>query len=259
MSAFANATAGAFFSSRAFWGPVTATLDWCEANYQFSRYIAESANTFSNLFTIALAAFGGYQSLSQGLPSRYLAGWTGFALVGIGSFIFHATLLFEAQLMDELPMIYVASYCCSMLFDTSRGFNFKGSNAQQLVVGSVMFDILFTWSYYLSRDPVYHQAVFASIMFTNIFRTTYLLRNDEIGKRLPPGPRSAITRLFASGAATFALGFFVWNLDNIFCSTVTRWKTSVGWPIAFILEGHSWWHVLTATGTYLMLVGNSYL
>ncbi len=106
MSAFANATAGAFFSSRAFWGPVTATLDWCEvsprfsvypgshlcrpraqssshtslppwqANYQFSRYIAESANTFSNLFTIALAAFGGYQSLSQGLPSRYLAGWT---------------------------------------------------------------------------------------------------------------------------------------------------------------------------------------
>lgn len=104
MSAFANATAGAFFSSRAFWGPVTATLDWCEvsprfavypgshplplscahtlplppwqANYQFSRYIAESANTFSNLFTIALAAFGGFQSLSQGLPSRYLAGWT---------------------------------------------------------------------------------------------------------------------------------------------------------------------------------------
>ncbi len=103
--------------------------------------------------------------------------------------------------------------------------------------------MLFRWtraefdSSYLSRDPVYHQAVFASIMFTNIFRTMYLLRNDEIGKRLPPAPRSAITRLFLSGAATFALGFFVWNLDNIFCSTVTRWKTSVGWPVAFLLEG----------------------
>lgn len=38
MSAFANATAGAFFSSRAFWGPVTATLDWCEVSPRFAVY-----------------------------------------------------------------------------------------------------------------------------------------------------------------------------------------------------------------------------
>ncbi|KAI0673761.1 alkaline phytoceramidase [Trametes maxima] len=257
MSAFANHTAGAFFSSRAFWGPVTATLDWCEANYQFSRYIAESANTFSNLVTIALAVFGAWQSVSENLPLRYLAGWAGFALVGIGSFIFHATLLFEAQLMDELPMIYVASYCCAILFDTSRGFSLRNSNGVQLSVIFVVFNVLFTWSYYLSRDPVYHQAIFASIMFTTLFRTLYLLRNGEIAKLLPPGPRSNITRLFLSGAGTFAFGFFVWNLDNIFCSTVTRWKQSIGWPVAFVLEGHSWWHILTATGTYLMLIGNT--
>ncbi|KAI0640039.1 alkaline phytoceramidase [Trametes polyzona] len=257
MSAFANATAGAFFSSRAFWGPVTATLDWCEANYQFSRYIAEAANTFSNLFTVALAAYGAWQSVSEGLPLRYLAGWTGFALVGIGSFIFHATLRFEAQLMDELPMIYVASYCCAMLFDTARGFGLRNSNAPQLAAIFVAFNVLFTWSYYLSRDPVYHQVVFAGIMFTTLFRTLHLLHDDDIAKRLPAGPRAAVTRLFLSGAATFAFGFLVWNLDNIFCSTVTRWKASVGWPTAFVLEGHSWWHILTATGTYLMLVGNS--
>ncbi|KAI0828885.1 alkaline phytoceramidase [Trametes gibbosa] len=258
MVGFANATAGAFISSRPFWGPVTATLDWCEANYQFSRYIAEVANTFSNLFTIVLAAYGACRSISEGLPSRYLAGWTGFALVGIGSFIFHATLLFEAQLMDELPMVYVASYCCAMLFDTSRGFAWKGSNAPQLAAVFVVFNISFTWSYYLSRDPVYHQVVFAGIMFFSLFRTIYLLRNDEIRKRLPPEPRSTITHLFRSGAITFAAGFLVWNLDNIFCSTFTGWKTSVGWPVAFILEGHSWWHILTAMGTYLLLVANSY-
>ncbi|KAI0778801.1 alkaline phytoceramidase [Trametes elegans] len=257
MSAFANATTSAFLSSRGFWGPVTATLDWCEANYQFSRYVAETANTFSNLVTIGLAAYGAWQSVSEKLPARYLAGWSGFALVGIGSFIFHATLLFEAQLMDELPMIYVASYCCAVLFDTSRGFSFRNSNALQLSVIFVVFNILFTWSYYLSRDPVYHQAVFASIMFITLFRTIYLLRNGDIAKKLPPGPRATVTRFFSSGAGTFAFGFFVWNLDNIFCSTVTRWRNLVGWPAAFLLEGHSWWHILTATGTYLMLVGNT--
>ncbi|KAI0354581.1 alkaline phytoceramidase [Trametes cingulata] len=257
MSAYANATAGAFFSSRAFWGPVTATLDWCEANYQFSRYIAETANTFSNLFTVGLALYGAAQSVSENLPPRYLAGWAGFALVGIGSFTFHATLLFEAQLMDELPMIYVASYCTVILFDTSKGFSLRNSNALSLSIIFVAFNVLFTWSYYLSRDPVYHQVAFAGIMLMTLFRTIYLLRNGEISKRLPPGPRATVTRLFSSGAATFAFGFFVWNLDNIFCSTVTRWKHTIGWPAAFILEGHSWWHLLTAAGTYLMLIGNT--
>ncbi|OSD03320.1 aPHC-domain-containing protein [Trametes coccinea BRFM310] len=146
MTALANATAGAFFSSRAFWGPVTATLDWCEANYQFSRYIAEAANTFSNVYTIGLAVYGAFYAVHAKLPPRYLVGWMGFALVGIGSFIFHATLLFEAQLMDELPMVYVASYCCAILFDTSRGFSLRDPHALQLSVIFVVFNILFTWS-----------------------------------------------------------------------------------------------------------------
>ncbi|KAI0654509.1 alkaline phytoceramidase [Cubamyces menziesii] len=243
MAAFANVTAGAFLSSRAFWGPVTATLDWCEANYQFSRYIAEAANTFSNLFTVALAVYGSWQSVSEKLPPRYLAGWMGFALVGIGSFIFHATLLFEAQLMDELPMVYVASYCCAILFDTSHGFSFRDSNALRLSIIFIAFNALFTWSYYLSRDPVYHQVVFAGIMFTTLFRTLYLLRNGEIAQRLPLGPRSAVTRLFLTGAGTFAFGFLIWNLDNVFCSTVTHWKNSIGWPAAFVLEGKHIRHI----------------
>ena len=70
----------------------------------------------------------------------------GFALVGIGSFIFHATLTYEAQLMDELPMIYVASYSCAMLFDTSRGFSLRESNALQLGAIFSALNISFTLS-----------------------------------------------------------------------------------------------------------------
>ncbi|RPD57100.1 alkaline phytoceramidase [Lentinus tigrinus ALCF2SS1-6] len=254
-----NHSANPFLAGQAFWGPVTATLDWCEANYQFSRYIAEAANTFSNIFTVALAVYGAAQSVSEKLPPRYLAGYAGFALVGIGSFIFHATLLFEAQLMDELPMIYVASYCCAILFDTSRGFSLKDSNAKELGIIFAVFNVLFTWSYYVSRNPLYHQFVFAGLLFVTTFRTIYLLRNGDISKRLPQALRSSVARLFSYGAGTFAFGFLVWNLDNIFCSYITRWKNAVGWPAAFLLEGHSWWHILTALGTYLMLIGNTYL
>ena len=113
-------------------------------------------------------------------------------------------------------------------------------------------------------------------MFTNVFRTIYILRNEPYQSTISPQDRKTISRLFGSGAATFAAGFFIWNLDNIFCSRLTAWKELFGWPGAFLLEGHSWWHILTvsniwshlptysltvglwqATGTYLMLVGNT--
>ena len=81
------------------WGPVTATIDWCEvshdlhpaphyrhpfttyplillqANYQFSPFVAEMANSFSNLITMFLGLYGGYVALQQKLPMRYSIGF----------------------------------------------------------------------------------------------------------------------------------------------------------------------------------------
>ena len=68
-------------------------------------------------------------------------------------------------------------------------------------------------------------------------RTVHLLRDPEIAKRVPEHVKSTVARLFGTGAATFAFGFFIWNLDNVFCETITRWKHAVGWPAAFVLEG----------------------
>lgn len=241
-----------------FWGPVTATLDWCEANYQFTHYVAETANTFSNLFTMGMALYGAQQVNAASLPGRYLAGYTGFALVGLGSFIFHATLLYEAQLADELPMIYVATYCLAILFDCSPGFSLTSPKALFLTALYFVFNIFFTWSYAVYRNPVFHQAVFAAIMFVTAFRTYYLLRFAPMSAQIPAALKTSIAKIFGCGAGIFAFGFLVWNLDNIFCNTLTGWKQSIGWPAAFVLEGHSWWHVFTALGTYLMIIGNTY-
>ena len=68
----------------------------------------------------------------------------GFALVGIGSFIFHATLLYSAQLADELPMIYVASYCCAVLFDTQPGYDLNNAKSLGIIMFTVALNVLFT-------------------------------------------------------------------------------------------------------------------
>jgi dihydroceramidase len=90
---------------------------------------------------------------------------------------------------------------------------------------------------------------------------TYLLRWSDAAKRIPATSKRTITQLFGTGALLFGFGFFIWNMDNIFCDFLIVKKLSIGWPFAFLLEGgsnlsalfskvdssvgHSWWHVFT--------------
>lgn len=168
-----------------FWGPVTATLDWCEVskaqqshtlisrhiqlNLGIGRQITSSQDMWQRLRIHSLIFS---QSASHTMEARsstllhyhrdisrvgwcvqgspciltQVAHWAlqGFALVGLGSFIFHATLLYSAQLADELPMIYVASYCCAVLFDTQPGFGIYNVRSIGIIAFLVSFNITFT-------------------------------------------------------------------------------------------------------------------
>ncbi|THV07481.1 alkaline phytoceramidase [Dendrothele bispora CBS 962.96] len=213
------------------------------------------ANSLSNLFTIYFASHAAWCITNERLPARFLVGSIGFLLVGIGSFAFHASLLYEAQLADELPMIYVSSMSLWLLYDYQLGFDLSSAQTKLQVTGLVLFNVLFTWSYFLYRNPVYHQFVFAAIIISCAFRITYLLKWSPVRSRIPDDKKAQVARLFGTGAVTFALGFLIWNLDNVFCDALTKMKPTIGWPAAFLLEGHSWWHFLTGLGTYFMFIG----
>ncbi|KAF8585114.1 alkaline phytoceramidase [Ramaria rubella] len=239
-----------------FWGEVTSTLDWCEHNYQFSSYIAELANTLSNIFTIVLALHGCRKALAQSLPTRYLGSFAGFGLVGIGSFAFHATLLYQAQLADELP-IYVCSQILYVLFETVPRSVKDSRRRKPLAMLVIGFNVAFTIMYSLYRNPIFHQVVFAILMLTVAARATVLSRRAS--SPISVGTRRTIIKIFWTGGISFIFGFLIWNLDNAYCDTLKEWKAEMGWPAAFVLEGHAWWHLLTAVGVYLMLVGVQYL
>jgi hypothetical protein len=87
------------------WGHHTGTIDWCETNYSHSPYIAEFVNTLTNLPSILLGIYGAWHTTQNGIPLRYGLCYLGLSLIGVGSFGFHASLRWEWQLMDELPMV----------------------------------------------------------------------------------------------------------------------------------------------------------
>jgi dihydroceramidase len=69
----------------------------------------------------------------------------------LGSTFFHATLLYEAQLADEPPMIYLASFVLAVPLESEPGFGFKSTYSKFVVAATVIFDMVFTASQYVSN------------------------------------------------------------------------------------------------------------
>jgi len=139
------------------------------------------------------------------VPNRFIFGFAGIGVVGIGSFWFHATLKFQAQLADELPMIWVTSTAIWLLFDHDAGFTFESTRTRLLTVAAVIFNVLFSWSYYINRNPVYHQVVFGILLFTITGRIRYLLVHSTPGKRVPADKKAGYSQNIRPGCCSIRL------------------------------------------------------
>lgn len=234
-----------------FWGKPTSTIDWCEENYVVSQYIAEALNTITNLAFIALAAFAIYSGWRNKLELRFVLSACGFLLVGIGSWLFHMTLKYEFQLLDELPMIYATCIPFWSVFS-----EFKGPEGTLAVGFAVFCGANLLTSIYLSyKDPTIHQAAYAVLNAAIIFRSVFLTQRHVKDQR----SLKQLNWIMAFGILIFLLGYFLWNMDIHFCDLARSTRRSWGMPYGFLLEGHGWWHLFTGTGVYFYLIYLEYL
>ena len=60
---------------------------------------------------------------------------------------------------------------------------------------------------------------------------------SDISRNVPPVVKGKMSKIYQTGLLTFLTGFAIWNVDNIYCGTLTEWKRAIGWPLAFLLEG----------------------
>jgi len=75
-----------------FWGQPSSGVDWCEANYVHSRYVAEFFNTMSSIPMLIVSLWGLFLCIKYQLEIRFYLCWFGIGVVGIGSVAFHGTL-----------------------------------------------------------------------------------------------------------------------------------------------------------------------
>lgn len=222
------------------------TLDWCEQNYVVVSSVAEFWNTASGCIMVVLAVVGIRFCCALGLEMRFKLAFVGLLLIGIGTCVFHATLTYAGQLLDELPMIWatcVFVYCA----------------AKPLVTGMVKDRYL--------RLALSCYATFVSILYVTVFKNLPTFLEASYGALVaslimltcksiagcPEKSRPLLWRLFASALGPYIGGFAIWNVENLFCGQVLNLQDRFGSVSSVLFQLHAWWH-LAQVGTYIAIV-----
>ncbi|KAH6664140.1 hypothetical protein VD0002_g3927 [Verticillium dahliae] len=244
-----------------FWGPKTVTLNFCEEDYVVSYYCAEICNTLTNLLFLWLGARGIQNCLKHHHDRVFVISFLGYIIVGAGSTAFHSTLKYPMQLVDELSMIYTT---CVMCFAT---FTYRRSNLFSAFLGLALIALaaFITAYYHISKDPLFHQNSYGILTAIVLLRSVYVMETELRPKLHAQDPAKAkrilatMWLMVGTGLTVFLGGFFIWNLDNHYCNTITRWRRHVGLPWGILLEGHGWWHLMTGLGGYYYIVWGIWL
>lgn len=173
------------------------------------------------------------------------------------------------QLVDELSMIYTT---CLMAY---ASFSYSRSTRVRIILAISLLSlaVFITLYYHYLQDPVFHQNAYALLTAVVVFRSVYTMEKtlrprfrktreeDRLArekKGLPVPTKEhqhyenvrdtktikTMWFMVGYGLSMFLGGFFIWNLDNQFCTQIRRWRRTIGLPWGIFLEGHGWWYVL---------------
>lgn len=223
-----------------FWGPPTSSVDWCEANYAHSPYVAELFNSASSLAIVA-AGVAGWLLHRRVLERRFLFAFGLLALVGVGSVAFHGTLRRELQASDELPMLYLVVLLVYVLVENRAQRRFGGWFPAALVAYAAVATYLNMFTQGEAQFAFFHTTFGALELFC--LCSVYLIH------RRMDDPRAR--RLFRVGMSCYALAITLWFIDLRFCHLLSGTLPGHGVPNPQL---HAVWHVLVSCGFYLLVL-----
>lgn len=228
-------------SAKGVWGEPDGEFNWCELDYQLTELIAEPTNTATGIVYILVGVCAWWWHCGHfQLETRMLLNLTVVAMIGVGTVLFHATLRYPMQLLDEIPIYY-------LILLGAWGFYERGPEP---VCSACLPASLVAWAALVTcvlqataqHDPV-HQ-VFRGLMtcsfsvcFVYIFWAGARAARDNL----------LMSSLWHNAFLAFLVAIVSWIADNTACDALQslRWYPNL----------HAWgWHCGSGGAMYLMFL-----
>mmetsp|Transcript_6564 Transcript_6564/g.10767 ORF Transcript_6564/g.10767 Transcript_6564/m.10767 type:complete len:330 (-) Transcript_6564:133-1122(-) len=258
-----------------FWHPHTGDFDWCEYNYAWTEYIAEPWNTFTSLIYI-IVAFISIHNTSRYIPANiYVSDLTLLTVIlifiGIGSTLFHATLRYETQLLDELPMHWMVCFGAAMFYtrpscvihDSGTGGNKrvaeKSRNFNPYACTAIFCAAITVILWSTERQSTLHQLtrVIETISFGVGFIYTFYIAAICGNEVCEVEPKNAhyrkIDKYFDGAFFSFVIALLGWLCDNVYCQIFQNLRL-FDTEIPYLHFHAILWHIGTCIGLHFILL-----
>jgi dihydroceramidase len=188
------------------------SISWCESKYVFTPYIAEFFNTVTG-FTFCISAILQFKYHRDNILFR--SQFYTF-IVGIGTMMFHSTLLYHWQLLDEIPMILIAIEYINIFCSINKSIFYYPI-------------YLITLVYFINPNyqVILFQTVFASYVLIIIYNVTFKLKNITDNYNLK------------KTIIIFVISLILWKIEQYYCKNIIKF-----------FQLHAIWHILTSIGLF---------
>jgi dihydroceramidase len=163
-------------------------------------------------------------------------------VLGIGSFLFHATLRQTLEFVDEFSMLGLT---WSML-QAALTARQSPARARLITVAVAVVYLSFSAFYLWSAKIIYQVFAFTSSLVAVLARSQYLFHLSR--PAFPDAKRRDWNWRVWKALGICVLGYLLWSIDLEYCAELRALRQKVGLPWAWVLELHGWWHILTAVG-----------
>ncbi|OTA55105.1 hypothetical protein K449DRAFT_337959 [Hypoxylon sp. EC38] len=225
------------------WSPPTSRANFCEEDYALTFFLAEFINSISNIAYVYLALRYMRGAGNRGIFAPRLDFMSISLLgLGIGSFLFHASLRYSLEFADEFSMLGLT---WSML---QASLTIRQPSARARLISFSLTIIFTTFSAFYVRSPriIYQVFAFATGILVVILRSQYLFHWTQ-----PAFPKAKSCNWNVrtwKGISICLVGYLLWNIDLEYCAELRNIRQQLGLPLAWLFELHGWWHILTAIG-----------
>jgi len=161
-------------------------------------------------------------------------------VLGIASFLFHASLRHALQFADELAMLGLA---WSLLQGTLM-VRQSPIRARYITIALAIIFPLFSAFYVWTGKIIYHATAFAAMIFGIVLRGHHLFH--WLKPEFPEAKRFTWRARGRKALLMLLIAYGLWNIDLEYCAELRNLRERVGLPWAWLLELHGWWHVMTA-------------
>ncbi|KAG2373716.1 hypothetical protein C9374_011805 [Naegleria lovaniensis] len=254
---------------------ISSNIDFCEANFQYSSFIAEPVNTISSYVYLLIAIAHLYfiykfeRTLNKAGRTfwRFYIGSVFCIFLGFGSSFLHATLTRIGQYTDEIPMVMCVNQgIYNYLFKEKK-------NSDRKWYHNIVVFVLVTFTIGHSLATIWFPKsysvfvfVFAALLnLSTAFEAIQIYRGNNLAdwlcEYLPQsqhaeveGLVSKIRRIYFIYFSFFLVAFILWAIEFACC------------PYVYFLHLHAYWHILTAIAAnakstlwlYLTMLGHGF-